>query len=226
MPLVSVSAVIYTLGAFPQDTVKVCGYCLSANLGYLLGNWIDPDLDEIAYTDQEARMTHQIPILGDFLVAWFSIYAAYVARLAKLLHMSRPLSGVHRSKLTHSIFPGTFTRIVWLNLFFFLLISGLESVFKFTFPYRVDWLIPYFVGQYIGLGFADLIHIILDGSPKYANFSERINAGDPRAIALRARYSRDRKPDRARNNPPSRSQGNLQRNPSRTKEEEAKFLSG
>ena len=108
------------------------------SVGYALGRWIDPDLDQIAITGAEGRVLHELGIFGKVFVAYSTLYGAVFYK-----H--------HRSFLTH--FPGVSTSIR-LGYFFWWLYFAIDILY--------DWEIWFGFGVFIGLSFADLIHYLLD----------------------------------------------------------------
>jgi uncharacterized metal-binding protein len=107
-------------------------------VGYGLGRWIDPDLDQIGITAAEGRMVNEIPILGTLLVGYSSIYGAVFRR-----H--------HRSFITHFPVVSTAIRAVY---FFWWLYFAINVLY--------DYQLLFLVGVFIGLSIADTIHYVLD----------------------------------------------------------------
>lgn len=126
-------------------------YLGSAVFWYWTTRYFDPDLDQISITSAEGRMMRELPFIGFFMTAWWTLYAGIMNLVLG--------KGAHRSWLTHSILPGTIFRAIWFwlpysILGYFLLGKGV-NIFG-------PWLQPVLVGQLISWGLADLIHITLD----------------------------------------------------------------
>lgn len=143
--------------------------------GYFLGRWIDPDLDQLALTNAESRMMHEIPMLGMLFVAsWFPY--AYLARLV----------GGHRSFWTHFPVVSTAIRIIYMAVVSFIMLFTLYSVVH-VLSVMVDVsdiisLIPFndiqsivkseyalmvYYGAFTGLSIADFIHWFADVKSKH-----------------------------------------------------------
>lgn len=113
-------------------------------VGYFVGRWFDPDLDQISITAAEGRLMREIPLIGSLIVAYFVPYA-YIMRIF----------GGHRSFMTH--FPGfsTAVRILWAMIPW----MALAWYFQKPIPFEI------LIGIFIGLTIADLIHWLADGLP-------------------------------------------------------------
>jgi uncharacterized metal-binding protein len=107
-------------------------------VGYELGRWIDPDMDQIGITSSEGRVVNDFKILGYFIIGYTTIYGAIFRRY-------------HRSFITH--FPGVSTAIRLVYLFWWL---------YFTIDILYDYQIMVGIGVWAGLSIADLIHYVLD----------------------------------------------------------------
>lgn len=113
-------------------------------VGYLMGRWIDPDLDQMGTTQAEGRMVNELPVVGVFFYGWWSIYGSIFRR-----H--------HRSFITH--FPGvsTFVRMLWgfwwvaLLPYFGLVTGGWATS-----------LLLLMVGVFLGQTLADALHWAAD----------------------------------------------------------------
>lgn len=113
-------------------------------VGYFIGRWIDPDLDQMGATAAEGRMVNELPIVGWFFYGWWSIYGSIFRR-----H--------HRSFWTH--YPGvsTIIRLAWgfwwtpLLVYFGWVRNGWDTS-----------LFLLMVGVFIGQTIADALHYIAD----------------------------------------------------------------
>lgn len=120
-------------------------FCLSASViisagvptGYLMGRYIDPDLDQMGTTAAEGRLVNEIPILGHFLYGHWSTYGSIFRK-----H--------HRSIITHFPVLSTIIRIIYQFYPLFILIWAKEW-FHISIPL-------FFFGILIGLSFADFLH--------------------------------------------------------------------
>ncbi len=111
-------------------------------LGYLLGYYIDPDLDQANITSAEWRIMRDLHILGSIIVAWFMPYG----RLMK-----------HRSFMSHFPVVSTSIRYAWLLAF------PLFSVpMWYTTPGILPSYWPVLLGIFLGLSIADGIHYTAD----------------------------------------------------------------
>lgn len=77
-------------------------------LGYLMGRWIDPDLDLVGMSNAESRMMADFKIVGALITGWFVPYA-YLMRF-----VGTDKRKGHRNFFSH--FPGvsTIIRLAWL----------------------------------------------------------------------------------------------------------------
>jgi len=112
--------------------------------GYLLGYFIDPDLDMPNNTSAKQRW--KSTIIGYPVYLWWQVYAYTIAYIF----------GGHRAFLNH--FPGisTTVRVLWL------LSPGLLYFYFYGIP---EWVGIGFIcigGVILGLSIADLVHYILD----------------------------------------------------------------
>lgn len=117
------------------------GVAISILFGYFLGEFIDPDWDEMSATNSEGRLV-KIPVIGVLVYGISSIYGAIFRR-----H--------HRSFLTHFPFVSTLIRLLF--------------VFWWFIPLYYFNIIPYseiqgyaWLGIWTGLSIADTIHYCAD----------------------------------------------------------------
>lgn len=110
-------------------------------LGYFMGRYIDPDLDQMGATSADGRLVNEIPIIGVFLYGHWSTYGAFFRK-----H--------HRSIWTHFPVLSTSIRIIYqfYGLFIILFLKHWWNL-----P-----IISVFLGMLIGLSFADLLHYMED----------------------------------------------------------------
>jgi uncharacterized metal-binding protein len=120
------------------------GLALGVLGGYLLGRYIDPDLDQVGITSAEGRLMRELKIVGVLVTAWFVPYG-YAMK--------------HRSFLSH--FPGVSTaiRLGWL------LVLPLLAVWYFQ-PSLPVWAVPVLAAVFAGLTLADTVHYLLDTQSK------------------------------------------------------------
>lgn len=74
---------------------------IGLSLGSFGGYMVTPDADHMGTTHEEYKAMRKFGFLGSLLVAWMTPYA-YTFR--------------HRSKMSHSIWPGTPIRFLWATL--------------------------------------------------------------------------------------------------------------
>jgi uncharacterized metal-binding protein len=136
-------ALIVCLVAIPFFPVLVYFLHLPIGLwlGLLGGYWVTPDADHMGTTHEEYRAMRKLGFLGSLLVAWMIPYAYTFS---------------HRSRKSHSIWPGTPIRFLWATLPLFL-ISAAVAI----------WLGPAYVIWYpimlIGWSIQDIFHYKRDG---------------------------------------------------------------
>ena len=111
---------------------------IGAILGYSLGAFIDPDLDQIGTTAAEGRIVNALPIVGSFIYGYTSIYGSLFRK-----H--------HRSFWTHFPVVSTAIRCMWFFWWIY-----------FVVPESYDWMFQLGWGAFIGLCIADTIHWVLD----------------------------------------------------------------
>lgn len=129
--------------AFPQASPDNVYWILampSPWLGYLLGYYIDPDLDQANITAAEWRAMRDLGILGALLTMWFLPYGMLMT---------------HRSFISHFPVVSTAIRYLWL-LFPFL---GLYLYLTYN---VIPDFWPILAGVFFGLSSADLIHYLAD----------------------------------------------------------------
>lgn len=109
--------------------------------GYLIGSFIEPDLDQYAITTSEARLYKWFKDFGAFIVGYFTWYAYRFK---------------HRG-ISHFPIIGTLTRWIWMLIPFMIywIFSGNYDGFLIL---KSKWLIYMFIGNSI----SDLLHIGAD----------------------------------------------------------------
>jgi hypothetical protein len=120
-------------GCFSGNTV----YTLGVLLGYAMGRYIDPDLDQMGATVADGRLVNEIPILGVFLYGHWATYGAIFRK-----H--------HRSFWTHC--PGVSTAIRIFYQFYPLFVVLWLKDWNYAFIFQIFW------GVFFGLTLADFIH--------------------------------------------------------------------
>jgi hypothetical protein len=121
------------LGCFSGNTVVSLGVLL----GYGMGRYIDPDLDQMGTTGAEGRLVNEIPILGVFLYGHWATYGAIFRK-----H--------HRSFWTH--YPGVSTLIRLIYQFYPLFLILWLKDWNYAFIWQTFW------GMLLGLSLADYLH--------------------------------------------------------------------
>lgn len=111
-------------------------------IGYGMGRYLNGDADQMGVSHAEGLLVNEIPIIGNFIFGWMSVYGAFTRK-------------IHRSFFTH--FPGIATagRLIWL--FFWIPI-----VYYF---WHIDfqwWDLTFASGIWLGLSSSDLMHFLSD----------------------------------------------------------------
>jgi uncharacterized metal-binding protein len=115
---------------------------IGSNVGYLLGRWFDPDMDQFGTTGAESRMVKELPLVGYVFFAISSIYGAI-------------FRSSHRSFITH--FPVVSTIIRLFFLFFWMAIPYYLHWISYT-----SWQGQLYLGILGGLSLADALHYMAD----------------------------------------------------------------
>jgi uncharacterized metal-binding protein len=115
-------------------------------LGYLLGYFIDPDLDMKMNTEAKKRWKRTIILYP--VVAWWILYAL----------IARRFLGGHRSFWTHFPIVSTLLRLAWVSIPFIMLVSIIGL--KMPIGSQIFW--AGLFGVLLGLSLADTIHFIAD----------------------------------------------------------------
>jgi len=134
--LVATLSVIFPLIIFTGEVELIAIFS-----GYLLGSFIEPDLDQYAITTSEARLYKWFKDVGAFIVGYFTWYAYRFK---------------HRG-ISHFPVIGTLTRWIWMFFPFMIywILSGNYDGFLIL---KNKWLIYMFIGNSI----SDLLHIGAD----------------------------------------------------------------
>lgn len=106
--------------------------------GYILGLFIDPDLDIVGMTQAEGRMLNTFPIIGNIMVGYWTVYGAFFRR-----H--------HRSWQTHG--PMISTAIRYIYAFWWLV---------FLDRWWNIWATFFVIGMFFGTCYADILHWAAD----------------------------------------------------------------
>jgi len=120
---------------------------LQIAIGMIIGSFsgfaVTPDADHLAMTREEYRAMKRWGLFGVLLVAYMTPYAYLIP---------------HRSKLSHTIFPGTLIRMAYMSIIpTLLIIVSMKWLNIDTFPY---WL---YIGLFFGWAAQDSLHYIRDG---------------------------------------------------------------
>ena len=110
-------------------------------IGYFIGSFVDPDLDQLVHTTNEARILHWFKDAGALFIGFFSWYAYRFK---------------HRG-ISHSHIIGTLTRWMW---FFFplMIIWGIYGEWN---KYQL-FINPWFWWIFAGNATTDSLHILAD----------------------------------------------------------------
>lgn len=133
---------------------------------YWAGRYIDPDWDLQGITMAEGRMTRELDILGVFMAPVTAFYAAAVGYTIRKFNVKGAIGGTHRTYLTHSLIPGTLGRQLLICSILYFVLNLANDAVAHIIGGRLEFatldLFAFVVGQFLGLGSADLVHIILD----------------------------------------------------------------
>lgn len=136
-PIVVAVSAVFLYFYLPFGAGIILGY-------FLLGRYLDPDLDQISVTSADGRMMRELKIFGVLLSAYYMVYA-YTMRMF----------GGHRSFITHAPILSTVIRLAWLLV--------IPAAIAFYFGYKPDIIVlQLLAGVFWGLAYADLIHILRD----------------------------------------------------------------
>lgn len=148
IPLAVASALITDSLPLSRGCNYHVGLCLSGQTilgagvvaGYWYGRYITPDEDIVGMTVGEGYLMNQLPIIGNFLVGYWSVYGAFFRKK-------------HRSLWTHGPILSTAIRYLfgfwWMG---FLIWKG----------WWADWATYLMVGAFIGTCLIDIIHWAAD----------------------------------------------------------------
>lgn len=114
-------------------------------IGYLIGSFIEPDLDQLAITTSEGRLLRWFKDIGAFIVGYFTWYAYRFK---------------HRG-ISHFPIVGTATRWLWV-LFPFMIVWVIYGSWENFNIYTKGW----FWWMFLGNSFSDLLHIGADFESK------------------------------------------------------------
>ena len=113
---------------------------LGVVFGYLLGRYIDPDLDLVQTSSSEYRAMRELKIFGALLVAYWLPYSYVIP---------------HRSPLSHFPILGTLGRFVYV--FWWLVPLYIFAGVEFN-----NIMLFFLIGIFNGLNLSDTIHWVLD----------------------------------------------------------------
>lgn len=148
LPLAVVSAVLTDSLPMERACNHVVGLCLSGQTilglgvvaGYVYGRYITPDEDIVGMTVGEGYLMNHLPIIGNLIVAYWTIYGAFFRKK-------------HRSVWTHG--PVLSTAIRYLFGFWWI---GL-LIWK---GWWASWATYLMIGAFIGTTMIDCIHWAAD----------------------------------------------------------------
>jgi len=143
-PLAIVLSVVLAGAGFQKEMPELFGVSLGVLEGYILGRYLDPDMDLIGMTGAKGRALRELSLLG---LVWSMFWMPYAWVMQAV--------GGHRSILTHAPVLSTIVRLMYLyGIMYIICIS-----FKIYLP---AWVYPNLLGIAIGLALSDLVHIFLD----------------------------------------------------------------
>ncbi len=159
-PQIIVIAIVW--GYFSKDIL----YPLFILYNFVFCEFLDPDADQISLTKAEGdtlrtSKQYRMGLVGAIWVAYGIIYAYFSG-----------LFGGHRSRFSHSIFPGTVTRMMWANIPVFYMVYNIGVLTlpphyniqeTFLALYMDTWLLPYLSTQFVAWAIGDGIHLWKDG---------------------------------------------------------------
>jgi hypothetical protein len=112
-------------------------------IGYLMGQFADPDWDLITANNSESRMINKLPILGNFMFGISSMYGSF------FFHH-------HRSFWSHFPIISTIIRLVFIFIVPFIFLDSWEI------NLIGDGWWKLWIGVWIGLSQSDAVHYALD----------------------------------------------------------------
>jgi uncharacterized metal-binding protein len=158
---VGLGVVLFVVGLFKN--LYLAEFAVWFVFWYWMGRYIDPDLDLPGVTQAEGRMLRELGLLGVLLFAGTSLYAALIAWIMRVLKIK---GNPHRSKLTHSIVPGTIIRAGMINVPIYALVDMFGQLllrsFEIYLAFAFSDILAFILAQVAGLGVSDLRHISLD----------------------------------------------------------------
>jgi len=128
---------------------------------YLSAAVCEPDLDLLGVSSSDGVMLRKLGCVGVPIFAYWAFYAAMIRYLSKTFGFGGIFGG-HRSKLSHSLFPGTVIRMAFVDFPFF---AGYWLFSRFavrTFSVSFWDITIFLLAQFAALGVSDSIHIWLD----------------------------------------------------------------
>ena len=121
---------------------------------FVLCRYVDPDADSFTTLSADWRIKRELGLLGVYMAGWWLIYAGQMDWFQR--------KGSHRSLLTHSVIPGTLTRVIWFDIPLIFPVAYLMEKFTWVTQITSQYILQVLVGQFIGFAIGDIIHLYLD----------------------------------------------------------------
>jgi hypothetical protein len=115
---------------------------VSLAVGYGMGRYLNGDADQVGVSFAEGRTMNELPVIGNFIFGWMSVYGAFTRKL-------------HRSFFTHSPGVATAGRLFWLFFWIPLIYHYWQIDFKW-------WDLMVATGVWLGLSASDMMHFLAD----------------------------------------------------------------
>ena len=164
--VVVLGVVLFVVGLFKSSYISE--FAVWMVVWYWTGRYIDPDLDLTGVTMAEGRLLRELGLLGVFLFAATSFYAALIGWIIKKFKVKGAIGGSHRTWLTHSIFPGTVIRVAMVDMPIYMSVNIVNDlialVTSVSLIFSISDILAFILAQVAGLGISDLRHITLDNS--------------------------------------------------------------
>jgi hypothetical protein len=140
---------------------------VSLGLFFLVCRYVDPDMDSFSTLAAEWRIKRELNLLGVYMAGWWTIYAAQMDWILR--------KGSHRSWLTHSILPGTLTRVIWFDLPFVFPMAWLSNKYPWVIANIYPAIPQVLLGQFLAFAIGDMIHLYLDDMLPFFRYHKEEN---------------------------------------------------
>jgi len=128
---------------------------------YLSAMIVECDLDLLGVSSSDGKMLRKLGCLGVPVFAYWAFYAAMIRYLSKTFGFGGIFGG-HRSKLSHSLFPGTMIRMAFVDFPIYVFFWLFNKFVVRTPDFSVADILVFLFAQFVSLGVSDYIHIWLD----------------------------------------------------------------